>query len=155
MGGIIALMSGSGPVNSGQEPSLESFDPESLDSNVYRWLNNINWLGRIHDWADYEKMHFKQLKLMDPAKAWFHRLDEYDRSWEEMSVLHHAFYQQHDFTEMMEELVTRKKMPAGTMMLYIHVKLVLIHGEEGTVLHHLGTPLGATSEHTCIQLLYG
>ena len=63
-----------------------------------RWLNKIDQLGRIHYWADYKKTHVMQLKLLGPAKVWFHRLDEYDRSLGEWkNALHCAFYRRHDF----------------------------------------------------------
>ena len=52
---------------------LIEFDPESWDSNVDRWLSKIYQLGRIYYSADYKKTHFMQLKLVGPAKVWFHR----------------------------------------------------------------------------------
>ena len=105
---------------------IELFDPESRDSNVDRWLNKIDQLGRIHDWTDYERTHFMQLKLAGPAKAWFHRLDEYDRSWAEWkNALRRAFPRRHDFAEMVEELVARKKIATETMTQYFHAKLAL------------------------------
>ena len=102
----------------------ELFDPESQDSNVDRWLNMINQLERIHDWTDYEKMHFMKFKFAGPFKVWFHRLDEYDRSGGEWkSALRRAFPRRHDFAEMVDELVARKNMLAEMMMSYFHAKL--------------------------------
>lgn len=48
---------------------LIEYDLESRVSNVNRWLNDIDLLRWIHDWTDYEKTHFMQLKLEGPAKA--------------------------------------------------------------------------------------
>ena len=71
---------------------IKLFDPESRDSNVDRWLNKIDQLRRIHDWTDYERTHFMQLKLACPSKSCFNRLDEYDRFWEEWkNALRRAF----------------------------------------------------------------
>ena len=47
----------------------ELFDPESRHSNVDRWLNKIDQLGRIHDWTAYERTHLMQLKLGGPFMA--------------------------------------------------------------------------------------
>ena len=80
-------------------------EPESRDLNVDRWLNKIDQLGRIHDWTEYESTHFMQLKLAGPAKAWFHRLVEYDRSWG--NALRRVFPRRHDFAETVEEMGRR------------------------------------------------
>ena len=79
-----------------------------------------------HDWTDYEKMHFMYLKLAGPAKAQLHCLEDYICSWGEWKIaLHCDFPQQHNFTQMVEELVARNKMPAEKMMKYSHAKLTL------------------------------
>ena len=50
---------------------IELLNLESWDSNVDRYLNKIDQLRRIHEWTDYEKTHFMQLKIV----VWFHRLN--------------------------------------------------------------------------------
>ncbi|KAK9891712.1 hypothetical protein WA026_016510 [Henosepilachna vigintioctopunctata] len=106
---------------------LEPFDPDSKDCNILKWINKIDQLGEIHEWSDYERAYFMQSKLQGGARTWYNRLDNYNLTWDHWkSLLHQAFPREHDFVQLLREMLARVKMEGETMTHYYHSKLALI-----------------------------
>lgn len=100
---------------------LEPFDSEDEDANVNRWLSTVDRLGEIHGWTAVKRSYFTQAKLRGAARAWFNRLEDFDRSWEGWKeALRRAFPRKKDFAAKMWELMNRRKANTESMSRYYH-----------------------------------
>lgn len=105
---------------------IPDFDPENKDMNVQSWLKKIDQLGSIYQWSDEVKSFNLQSKLQGQARTWFNRLDSYDYTWDEWKImLAKAFPRQFDYATLLEELISRKKLPNETMTKYFQEKLAM------------------------------
>lgn len=105
---------------------IPEFDPDSKNCTVTAWLQKIEQLGQIHNWSNYEKTCFMQIKLRGSAREWFNRLENYDKTWDEWKMsLSRAFPRCVDYATVLEELVARRKRSDETMTHYYHAKVSL------------------------------
>ncbi len=61
---------------------VERFDPDHRDANIERWLAKIEQLAKIHGWPDITKSYIVNVRLAGAEQAWYHRLDNYDLTWD-------------------------------------------------------------------------
>ncbi|CAG9767290.1 unnamed protein product [Ceutorhynchus assimilis] len=74
-----------------------------------------------------QSMNFMQTKLQGAARAWLTRLDDYNLSWQAWKVsLSKAFPSEHDYAELLTEMLARVKVTGETMTHYYHDKITLI-----------------------------
>lgn len=104
------------------------FDPDDRENNVRVWLKKINQLGEIYGWDDAKRAYYMQARLDGSARKWYNRLENYDHSWEQwQDLLSRTFPRSFEFSEMLEELASRKKDPKEPMSKYFYDKLAMCH----------------------------
>ncbi|KAJ2941233.1 hypothetical protein O0L34_g3428 [Tuta absoluta] len=104
------------------------FDPDDRENNVFMWLKKINQLGDIYNWNDSKRAYYMQARLDGSARKWYNRLENYDLSWDEwQSLLKKTFPRMFEFSELLEELVSRKKEIKEPMSKYFYDKLAMCH----------------------------
>lgn len=108
------------------EKIIPLFDPDNHEISVKNWLAKIDQLGLVHKWDDYAKIVIMQTRLAGQAQLWFSRLDEYNYTWDQWkSLLTNAFPRSFEYADMLEELVTRKKLQSESVTHYYHEKLAM------------------------------
>lgn len=107
---------------------IPPFDPDDRENNVNVWLKKINQLGEIYNWDNAKRSYYMQARLEGAARKWYNRLEDYDRTWVQwQELLKRTFPRSHEFAEMLEELVARKKDTKEPMSKYFYDKLALCH----------------------------
>ncbi|XP_049868119.1 uncharacterized protein LOC126368265 [Pectinophora gossypiella] len=106
---------------------IPEFDPDSDDcTTVTAWLRKIEQLGEIHGWNDNTKAFHLQEKLRGQARKWYNRLDDYNYTWEDWKqMLTRAFPRHRDFGNMLDEMISRKKLPTESMTKYYQDKVAM------------------------------
>ncbi|XP_046976565.1 uncharacterized protein LOC124542684 [Vanessa cardui] len=110
------------------EKIVPDYDPDNRDLNIKSWIKKIEQLGVIYHWNDETKSFILISKLQGQARQWFNRLDSYDYSWEEWkSMIIRAFPRHHDYASLLDELMSRKKLPTESMTKYFQEKLAMCY----------------------------
>ncbi|CAK1600031.1 unnamed protein product [Parnassius mnemosyne] len=106
---------------------IPEFDPDNEEcSTATAWLKKIDQLGEIHAWSETTKSFYLQHRLRGQARRWYNRLDDYDYSWQEWKqMLTRAFPKHRDFGNMLEEMMSRKKLPTESMTKYYQDKVAM------------------------------
>lgn len=105
---------------------IPEFDPDGEDYTVKTWLKKIDQLGEIHGWDEKMKSFHLQDKLKGQARRWYNRLEDYNFTWEEWKqMLIRAFPKHRDYSNLLDEMMQRKKVPSETMTKYYQDKVAL------------------------------
>jgi hypothetical protein len=105
---------------------IPEFDPDGEECTVKAWIRKIDQLGEIHEWDEITKSFHLQDKLRGQARKWYNRLESYDYSWQEWKqMLGRAFPKHRDYSNLLEEMMQRKKLPTETMTKYYQDKIAL------------------------------
>ncbi|CAH0578310.1 unnamed protein product [Chrysodeixis includens] len=106
---------------------IPEFDPDKKQSNVKKWLNNIDQLSHVYAWSDYDRIFVMKSRLRGAAIEWLEGLKNPPSTWEHWKdILISAFKRPYDYVDRLHNMLARNKSNDETMMSYFDDKMFLI-----------------------------
>lgn len=108
--------------------AIPYFDPDEQNQDISVWCNKIDEMREIFGWTEEATIFHALAKLEGLAKKWYNGLGSIKNSWNEWKQkLKRAFPSKRDYSELLEEMLRRRKRPDESYANYFHEKLALLN----------------------------
>lgn len=104
------------------------FDPNDVNQNIEDWCTKVDEIREMFHWSDDVTIFNALSKLHGLANVWYKGLKSVKFTWSEWKEkLRRAFPSQRDFSELLEEMIARKKKSDESFAQYFYEKQALLN----------------------------
>lgn len=107
---------------------IPDFDPQGKIQTMKEWLAKIDELAHVYGWSERQIIFYALPKLRGLAKRWYDGLTSVKYTWVEWrDKLSAAFPCEHNYADMLSEMLSRKTRRNETLEEYYYDKIMLIN----------------------------
>lgn len=108
--------------------AVPPFDPEVEGHDIFKWCQTIDDLRDVFHWTAETTVYYAICKLTGLAQTWYRSLPTVKLSWDEWKIkLCEAFPPKMNYSDKLDQMVRRKKLPTETYTKYYYEKLSLLN----------------------------
>ncbi|KAI8430206.1 hypothetical protein MSG28_000554 [Choristoneura fumiferana] len=107
---------------------IPDFDPQAKSQTMKNWISKINESAHVYGWSDRQTIFYALPKLKGLAKRWYDGLTTVKFTWKEwQEKLLLAFPCEHNYGDLLSEMLARKTRRNETLEEYYYDKIMLIN----------------------------
>lgn len=107
---------------------ITEFDPQAKTQTMKNWLAKVNESAHVYGWSERQTIFYALPKLSGLAKRWYEGLTSVKYSWAEWQIkLIAAFPCEHNYGELLSEMLARRSRRNESLEEYYYDKIMLIN----------------------------
>lgn len=117
-----------GPGLQGSQNVIPGFDPNGKSQTMKNWLAKVNESAHVFGWTERQTIFYALPKLEGLAKKWYEGLITVKYTWAEwQNNLIAAFPCEHNYGDLLTEMLARRSRKNETLEEYYYDKMTLIN----------------------------